>query len=123
MKPDPYLEGILKRVSEEDPGDSDRTPPAIYVTDTGHAWKTEGDVPKNATPYWSADDVDWLERGLSEWRSLAAVAERRAEQNVAKFTIALGYLKVLVNEGRTSFGRETTEASAKLWLQSIGEAP
>lgn len=60
------------------------------------------------------DRIDWFERGLIEWRSIAMHNAKTAEAARATARIAISHLTASIS------GLETAKESAREWLASIG---
>lgn len=68
----------------------------------------------------SSDDVDWLEKGIAEWRSAALASSKQAEAARATARIAIGHLQAVLALNKTHTERQDADTAARLWLQSIG---
>lgn len=67
-----------------------------------------------------ADSIEWDERGLYEWRSLAVTAARKERRHAAALRVALRHLQTVLNECRTAAEQQRADTAARDWLQSIG---
>lgn len=67
-----------------------------------------------------ADAIEWDERGLYEWRSLAITAARKERRHAATLRVALRHLHTVLNECRTANEQQRADTVARDWLQSIG---
>ena len=69
------------------------------------------------------DDVEWTEKGLSEWRDQALISMRQAEAARATARIAVGHLQAVLNKPRTHAEQQAADTAARDWLISIGSEP
>lgn len=69
------------------------------------------------------DHIDWLEKGLSEWRHSAQSAQRQAAAARATARIAIGHLQAVLNTARTHHEQQAADTAARDWLISIGSEP
>lgn len=73
----------------------------------------------NALP----DQIDWIERGIAEWREVAQTHNSRAKQATAKARIAITHLQTILNRRLDANQMLAAEMAARDWLTSIGEEP
>lgn len=66
------------------------------------------------------DQVEWLEKGNDEWRTLALSKDKQAKACQATARIAIDHLQKLLNERRTAQQSWEAEQAAREWLTSIG---
>ena len=69
------------------------------------------------------DDVDWLEKGIVEWRAKALDNARHAEAARATARVAIGHLHAVLNKARTYDEQQRADTAARDWLTSIGSEP
>lgn len=69
------------------------------------------------------DDVEWTEKGLSEWRATALANARQAEAARATARIAINHLQAVLNKARTHAEQQAADTAARDWLISIGSEP
>lgn len=67
------------------------------------------------------DHIDWLEKGINEWRSEATRFMKLYSMDRAKSSIAIKYLQELLNTRKTATQAWEIEKAAREWLDSIGE--
>lgn len=70
-----------------------------------------------------ADDIEWTDKGLAEWRDRAMSNDRQAKAARASARVAIGHLQAILNESRTFAESQTAETAARDWLESIGSEP
>lgn len=71
----------------------------------------------------AVDAVDWVEKGLEEWRSVATAAQKQAAAAQATARIAIGHLQAVLNTARTHHEQQAADTAARDWLISIGSEP
>lgn len=71
----------------------------------------------------AADDIEWAEKGLAEWRDLAQSRGRHAEAARATARVAIGHLQAVLNTARTHAEQQAADTAARDWLISIGSEP
>lgn len=71
----------------------------------------------------AVDAVDWVEKGLEEWRSVATTAQKQAAAAQATARIAIGHLQAVLNTARTHHEQQVADTAARDWLISIGSEP
>jgi len=69
------------------------------------------------------DHLDWLEKGLEEWRDTALSHMRQANAARATARIAIGHLQEMLNRARTATESYAADTAARDWLTSIGSEP
>lgn len=69
------------------------------------------------------DGVDWLDRGLNEWRQLYVAAERNRKAVEAGLRIATQHLQAVLNRPRTHEEQQKADTAARDWLVSVGSEP
>ena len=68
----------------------------------------------------SEDRVDWLKKGLAEWRDVALSNARHAEAARATARVAITHLQSVLNTARTNAEQQAADTAARDWLVSIG---
>lgn len=71
----------------------------------------------------AADHIDWLDKGIKEWRDAAQTATSRRNAVAATARIAIGHLQAVLNKPRTHDEQIKADAAAREWLLSIGSEP
>lgn len=71
----------------------------------------------------SIDHMDWLDKGVAEWRDQAAMQLRHAEAARATARVAIGHLQAVLNKPRTYPEQQQADTAARDWLLSIGSEP
>jgi hypothetical protein len=66
------------------------------------------------------DDIEWTEKGLSEWRDQALANARQSEAARATARIAIAHLQAVLNKARTHADQQAADTAARDWLISIG---
>lgn len=66
------------------------------------------------------DDVEYTEKGLSEWRATAQANARHAEAARATARVAIGHLQAVLLTAKTHDERQRADTAARDWLASIG---
>ena len=69
------------------------------------------------------DHMDWLEKGVAEWRSDALTNAARARVAEATARIAVDRLQALLKEFDAPAEQHATASAARDWLLSIGSEP
>jgi hypothetical protein len=69
------------------------------------------------------DEIEWLEKGNAEWRSLALSNQQQARAAQATARIAITHLQAVLNKARTHTEQQAADTSARDWLISIGSDP
>lgn len=69
------------------------------------------------------DDLEYGEKGLNEWRSVALTNARHAEAARVTARIAIGHLQAVLNKARTFDEQQAADSAARDWLASIGSEP
>ena len=67
------------------------------------------------------DHIDWLDKGVSEWRGLALMREEQAKVIAAMARLAVGHLQAVLNNARTHHDQQAADTAARDWLESIGQ--
>lgn len=87
----------------------------------------DGDNPAGRVMLYTAgrlsDALDYAEKGMTEWRSLAEAKERQNELMQAVARIAIEHLQTILNKCRTADEQQRADAAARDWLLSIGSEP
>lgn len=73
----------------------------------------------NALP----DQIDWIERGIVEWRDTAFQASKGATMARATARVAITHLQTILNGRLDANQMFDAEKAARDWLESIGEEP
>lgn len=69
------------------------------------------------------DHMEWLEKGLAEWRSLSVIKHREARMRDAQARIAVHHLQAVLNQAGTHAEQRAADTAARDWLASIGSEP
>lgn len=69
------------------------------------------------------DHIEWIDRGLAEWRAAAIAAADEARRVRAVNKIAIGHLHAVLNTARTHAEQQAADTAARDWLTSIGSEP
>jgi hypothetical protein len=69
------------------------------------------------------ETIDWLEKGLAEWRDLSEHNARVARAAQATARVAVGHLQAVLNKARTHAEQQAADTAARDWLISIGSEP
>jgi hypothetical protein len=69
------------------------------------------------------DEIEWLEKGNAEWRSLALANQQQARAAEATARIAITHLQAVLNKARTHAEQQAADTAARDWLVSIGSDP
>lgn len=69
------------------------------------------------------DDIEWTEKGLSEWRGIALEKTQQLAALQATTRIAIGHLQSVLNTARTFDEQQKSDTAARDWLISIGSEP
>jgi hypothetical protein len=69
------------------------------------------------------DTIDWLEKGLQEWRDLYKNTARQHSATQATARVAVGHLQAVLNKARTHAEQQAADTAARDWLISIGSEP
>lgn len=69
------------------------------------------------------DDIEWTEKGLVEWRTLALANQQQARAAQATARIAITHLQAVLNTARTHAEQQAADTAARDWLISIGSDP
>ena len=71
----------------------------------------------------SADKIDWLKKGVAEWRDAALQETKLRNASAATARIAIGHLHAVLNKARTHHEQQASDTAARDWLASIGSEP
>lgn len=72
----------------------------------------------------AADDgLEWIEKGIVEWRDEAQIKARHLAAVQATARIAVGHLQTVLNKCRTADEQQRADTAARDWLLSIGSEP
>lgn len=66
------------------------------------------------------DAIEWLEKGLAEWRDLAVSNQHQARAARATARVAIAHLQNVLNTPRTHAEQQAADTAARDWLESIG---
>lgn len=69
------------------------------------------------------DSLDWLDKGVAEWRSSYMRTRNQLVASHATSRIAIDHLQAILNESRTADESFQAESGARDWLLSIGSEP
>lgn len=69
------------------------------------------------------DDIEWTEKGISEWRDVAQTNARQGEAARATSRVAIAHLQAVLNQSRTHAEQQAADTAARDWLISIGSEP
>ena len=69
------------------------------------------------------DEIEWLEKGIVEWRELALSNQQQARAAQATARIAIAHLQAVLNKPRTHAEQQSADTKARDWLISIGSDP
>ena len=69
------------------------------------------------------DEIDYLQKGLAEWRDMALMNARHAEAARATARVAISHLQAVLNKPRTHAEQQAADTAARDWLISIGSEP
>ena len=67
------------------------------------------------------DQIDWIERGIVEWRESFQLRDRALKQQSATIRVAITHLKTILNGRLDASQMLAAESAARDWLESIGE--
>jgi hypothetical protein len=67
-----------------------------------------------------ADTIEWLEKGVAEWRASAISSEKQARAAKATARVAIEHLRNVLNKARTHDDQQRYDTAARDWLDSIG---
>lgn len=70
-----------------------------------------------------SDDIEWIEKGLAEWRAEALEKARHLTAVQATARVAIGHLQAVLNKARTHAEQQAADTAARDWLASIGSEP
>jgi hypothetical protein len=65
-------------------------------------------------------DLEWVEKGLAEWRYLATTNAKQAEAARATARVAIGHLQAVLTPPKTHHEQQAADTAARDWLLSIG---
>lgn len=66
------------------------------------------------------DHMDWLEKGITEWRAEARRNAQYAEAARAAARVAIGHLQAILRPPATAAEQQRADTAARDWLASIG---
>ena len=69
------------------------------------------------------DHIDWLDRGVDEWREEALSQQQKVHAAQAMVRIATRHLQAVLNKPRTFDEQQSADTAARDWLESIGSEP
>lgn len=69
------------------------------------------------------DHIDWLDKGIDEWRSLAQNNSQMAMRMAFTLRIALSHLHATLNQQHNANDQLKADTAARDWLISIGSEP
>jgi hypothetical protein len=69
------------------------------------------------------DHIDWLDRGVDEWRDEALSQQQKFYAAQATAKIAIRHLHEMLNKARTATESYAADTAARDWLTSIGSEP
>jgi hypothetical protein len=69
------------------------------------------------------DHIDWLDKGVDEWREEALSQQQKVHAAQATVKIAIGHLHEMLNKARTATESYAADTAARDWLISIGSEP
>ena len=69
------------------------------------------------------DQIDWLDRGVDEWREEALSQQQKVHAAKAMVRIAIKHLHEMLNKARTATESYAADTAARDWLTSIGSEP
>ncbi len=69
------------------------------------------------------DSVEWVEKGLAEWRTQYTEEAIKARAARATARIAITHLQAVLNKPRTHAEQQTADTAARDWLESIESSP
>ena len=69
------------------------------------------------------DQIDWIEKGIVEWREVAQQNGKRATMARATARVAITHLQTILNDRLDANQMLAAEKAARDWLESIGEEP
>ena len=69
------------------------------------------------------DHIDWLDRGVDEWRDEALSQQQKTHAAKAMVRIAIKHLHEMLNKARTATESYAADTAARDWLTSIGSEP
>lgn len=107
---------------QHDPDNDDRSLAENLTTVGTYIEHTDG-IPDDVSLAMSElyDQIDWIERGIVEWRDVAQTQNRFAKQEAAKCRVAINHLRTLLyGDANRMFD---AEKAARDWIESIGEEP
>ena len=95
-----------------------------YVERTTH-WKEGGATRHDAKLALNEldDAIEWIEKGLDEWRSMYVVSDRNQKAAQATARIAVGHLQSVLNKPKTHTEQQSADTAARDWLVSISSEP
>lgn len=85
----------------------------------GGATRHDAQLAINALP----DEVEWIEKGLAEWRAEALEKARQLAAVQATVRIAVSHLQTVLNKTCTFEEQQRADTAARDWLLSISSEP
>lgn len=67
------------------------------------------------------DDVEWLEKGLAEWRTMYVNQLQETMRAKATSKVAIRHIRAMTDPTTTLIGRREARIAALDWLGSIGQ--
>ena len=68
------------------------------------------------------DHIEWLEKGVTEWRSTAFYVQGEVARLGAVNRVAINHLQAVLNKASTH-DEQQADTAARDWLASIGSEP
>jgi len=65
------------------------------------------------------EHIDWLEKGIAEWRGVALIQTKQAKAARATARIAIKHLQAMLAPPRTYAEQQSADNAARDWLASI----
>ena len=108
-------ERTLKYLRESIPQGEHPTPHAEFIS-------VRLDAVQNAIAHLERliDNLEWTNKGIDEWRTVAVQATKQAAMSRATASVAITHLKNTLNMART-YDEHIKRTAALDWLTSIGE--
>lgn len=69
------------------------------------------------------DAIEWLDKGLAEWRGLYDATSKQSAAARATARVAIGHLQAVLNQSRSHAEQQAADTAARDWLISIGSEP
>ena len=71
----------------------------------------------------TTDKIEWLKKGVAEWRDLAVSNQKQARAARATALVAINHLQQVLNKSQTFDEQIDADTAARNWLLSIGSEP